>query len=205
MTVKTYFSCLPAHFLLVLFSLVFTFFTFLVILTPVTRALSAISQRPSYSANILCIFPCKCKAGLSQAENEIRINLEHEYCDTNTLIYYFSNWTEKLGLKLRQVFLWHCKSVLCEGESDQSSGKILLFLLENSNIIIRGSLGGVGGVVGGYGHYRTASREKEQIFLSWNPLLVKNKQKKVNYWSWRAELIISNYSVSISSVPSPVV
>ena len=112
------------------------------------NTLSAISQRNGLPrANILCIFPCMSRARLSQAENQIRINLEHEYCDTNTLIYYFSNWTEKLRLKLRQVFLWHCKSVLCEGESDQSSGKILLFCWKIQNIIIRGSLVGVGGVL----------------------------------------------------------
>ena len=58
--------------------------------------------------------------GLSQAENQIRINLEHEYCDTNSLIYYFSDSTEKVGLKLLSVFVWNCKfCIVCEklGES----------------------------------------------------------------------------------------
>ena len=56
----------------------------------------------------------------SQPENEIRINLEHEYCDTNSLIYYFSDSTEKVGLKLLSVFVWNCKfCIVCEklGES----------------------------------------------------------------------------------------
>ena len=132
---------------IVQFSVHIPFFTFLVILTAVTR-LCHPSLNGLHPADILCMFPCLCRAECNQAENEIRINLEHEYCDTNTLIYYFSNWTEKLGFKLRQVFLWNCKSVLCEGESDQSSGKILLFCWKIQNIIIRGSLVGVGGALG---------------------------------------------------------